>query len=436
MDSKEFEFTLQEGEGYRIEFKESAAGLDKEMCAFANSSGGFIYLGIKDDGTVKGVNITNKLKSQIVDIAANCDPSIKIILQEFENVLIIEVREGIDKPYRCASGFYNRIGPNSQKLKRNAIIEFVQSEEKIRFDELVFRDFSEKDFDDEKLSQFLRLAQISPLLDTPHILRSLHIAEIQQGRTIYYNSAVMFFAKNLDHHFFHTTVTCALYKGAEKVDILDRKDFNRDLKFNVDETMLFLERHLSVRYEFDGSPRRKEIPEIPLEALREAALNAVIHRDYFEKGANVMVEIFTDRVEITSPGGLPKGLNPQEFGKRSVLRNPNLANLFHRIEYIEKMGTGIRRIQKMVSEAGMPPVKFKWDNYVTVAFLLEIGKTSVKIMEIISSNPDITIPELSERIGITSRSVERNLQKLQKEGKVKRIGPDKGGYWKVIGTEQ
>jgi len=126
------------------------------------------------------------------------------------------VREGTDKPYRCASGFYNRIGPNSQKLKRNEIIEFVQSEGKIRFDELVFRDFGEKDFDNEKLSQFLRLAKISPLLDTQHILRSLHIAEIQQGKTIYYNSAVMFFAKNLDHHFYHTTVTCPCTKETKK----------------------------------------------------------------------------------------------------------------------------------------------------------------------------------------------------------------------------
>ena len=84
-------------------------------------------------------------------------------MQEYENVLIIEVREGTDKPYRCMLGFYNRIGPNSQKLKRNEIVEFVQSEGKIRFDELVFRDFSEKDFDNEKLNQFLRLAQISPL---------------------------------------------------------------------------------------------------------------------------------------------------------------------------------------------------------------------------------------------------------------------------------
>ena len=128
--------------------------------------------------------------------------------------------------------------------------------------------------------------------------------------------------------------------------------------------------------QFDGSPARKEIPEIPLEALREAVLNAVIHRDYFEKGANVMVEIFDDRVEITSPGGLPKGLNTEDFGTRSGLRKPNIADLFHRIEYIEKMGTCINRIQNIIKEVGMPPLRYEWDNFVKAIFTLEKEKTS------------------------------------------------------------
>ena len=77
------------------------------------------------------------------------------------------------------------------------------------------------------------------------------------------------FAKNLQDNYFHTAITCALYKGIEKVNVLDRKDFNSDIVNNVDNTMLFLQQHIPVRYEFDGSPRRIEIPEIPLEALRE-----------------------------------------------------------------------------------------------------------------------------------------------------------------------
>jgi ATP-dependent DNA helicase RecG len=163
-------------------------------------------------------------------------------------------------------------------------------------------------------------------------------------------------------------VTCALYKGTEKVDVLDRRDFNEDIISNIDGAMNFLKRYIAVKYEMTGTPRRREIPEIPYDALREAIINAVAHRDYFEKGSNVMVEMFDDRIEITNFGGLPKGLKPQDFGKKSVLRNPNIADLLHRVEYIEKMGTGINKIRKLVLDAGLPPVEFEFGNFFTVIF--------------------------------------------------------------------
>src|SRR3972149_9139021 len=137
MKKKELQLILEEGEGYKIEFKESVSNIDKELVAFANSSGGRIFLGITDSKKIKGVEITNKLKSQVQDVANNCQPPVKILFDEFENILIINVREGEDKPYKCSSGFYTRVGPNSQKLNRNEIVEFFKSEGKIRFDELI-----------------------------------------------------------------------------------------------------------------------------------------------------------------------------------------------------------------------------------------------------------------------------------------------------------
>ncbi|MCK5459756.1 putative DNA binding domain-containing protein [Candidatus Parcubacteria bacterium] len=153
MNKKELKFILQQGEGQFIEFKESfdSKNLSKEIVAFANASGGKIYLGIKDNGNIKGVNITNKLKSQIQDLANNCDPPIIISLDEFENILIIKVMEGINKPYSCSFGFYMRIGPNSQKIKRDEILKLAIKCGKIRFDEQICKDFDWTDFDDEKL---------------------------------------------------------------------------------------------------------------------------------------------------------------------------------------------------------------------------------------------------------------------------------------------
>lgn len=101
MTEQELSIVLQQGEGYRIEFKENLSNLDREFVAFANASGGFVFLGINDNGVVKGFEFNNKIKSQIQDIANNSDPPIKILIKQIKNIVIIEVREGSDKPYRC-----------------------------------------------------------------------------------------------------------------------------------------------------------------------------------------------------------------------------------------------------------------------------------------------------------------------------------------------
>ena len=369
MTEKELQLVLEEGEGYRIEFKETFSGLDKEMVAFANASGGRIFMGISDDNKITGVRISNKLKSQVQDIANNCQPPIKITIDEYEDILIITVREGVDKPYKCTSGFYTRVGPNSQKLTRDEIVEFFQSEGKIRYDELSNLKFDfEIHFDTKKFDKFLRLAGISRVMDTADILANLGVAERQEGKLIFNNTGVLFFAKSLQEIYYHTAVTCALYKGIEKVNVLDRRDFNEDIVSNIDGAMNFLKQYIPVRYEMTGAPRREEIPEIPYGALREAIINAVAHRDYFEKGSNVMIEMFDDRIEISNFGGLVKGLKPEDFGRKSVLRNPNIANLLHRIGYIEKMGTGIIKMQKLIEKAGLQPLKFEFGNFFTVTF--------------------------------------------------------------------
>jgi ATP-dependent DNA helicase RecG len=455
MNEKELQLILQEGEGYRIEFKESLSGIDKELVAFANASGGRIFFGITDDKKIKGVTINNKLKSQIQDIANNCDPPIRIIFDDFKDILIITVREGEDKPYKCSSGFYTRVGPNSQKLNRDEIIEFIKAEGKIRFDELVNLKFDyKKQFDHKKFDKFLRLAGISKVLNTPSILTNLGIAEKQEGKVIFNNTGILFFAKNLQDIYFHTAVTCALYKGTEKVEVLDRRDFNEDIVSNIDSAMNFLKQYIPVRYEMTGEPRRKEVPEIPYDALREAIINAVAHRDYFEKGSNVMVEMFDDRIEITNFGGLPKGLNPEDFGKKSVLRNPNIADLLHRINYIEKMGTGINKIRKLVSNAGLPPVKFKFTTFFTAIFKRpkrremvlseisggvfggvfggvknELAERFLKTIFVLDEQKQANITQLVATLGIPKRTMERDVAFLRQKGFVRFAGvPKTGGY--------
>jgi ATP-dependent DNA helicase RecG len=158
------------------------------MVAFANASGGRIFIGVTDDGVIKGIDVTNELKSQMQDMANNCNPPVKILLKTFENILNIEVSEGTYKPYKCASGVFNHLGPNAQKMTHNDIVDFLKSEGIIRFDELINSHFTTEDFSEEKLRFYLQKAHISIILPLPQIIRNLGIEETLDNQVIYNNT--------------------------------------------------------------------------------------------------------------------------------------------------------------------------------------------------------------------------------------------------------
>jgi ATP-dependent DNA helicase RecG len=224
---------------------------------------------------------------------------------------------------------------------------------------------------------------------------------------------------------------------------LDRKDLTGNIISNIEEAILFLKKHLKLRYEII-SLRRKEILEIPEVAMREAIVNAVCHKDYFEKGASVMVEIFDDRVEISNPGGLAKGLSLEDFGTRSLTRNPTIASLLHRTNYIERMGTGINRIRLALEEADLPEPEFKMSGFFTVLFRritsdkiginFGINETQCRVLENISNDSTVTIKKIAENLGLSSRSIESNIKDLREKGVLVRQGSKKTGRWQIIGA--
>jgi ATP-dependent DNA helicase RecG len=175
MNKREFDYIMQNGESYLVEFKERVnSSLAREMTVFANASGGKIFLGVTDGGKSVGIDITNKFRSRIQDMANNCQPSVSVVLKKYHNILIIDIPEGKDKPYQCSEGFFIRMGSNAQKMDRDRIVEFLQAEGKVRFEEQVHKRFSFKtDYSPAKLSGYLKLAGITQNLDDPSILSNL-----------------------------------------------------------------------------------------------------------------------------------------------------------------------------------------------------------------------------------------------------------------------
>jgi ATP-dependent DNA helicase RecG len=161
-------------------------------------------------------------------------------------------------------------------------------------------------------------------------------------------------------------VHCGRFK-IDKTQILDDLMIETDLISQVDEGMKFITRHISVRYEFEGKPKRKEVWEYPLEALREAVINAIVHRDY-SVPSNVQVEIYDDRVEIWNPGGLLPGITVEDLYKKehkSVVRNKLIAQIFYDLGYIEKYGSGTIKIIDLCKQNRLPTPEFKKEKSLT-----------------------------------------------------------------------
>lgn len=246
---------IQAGEGYHTEFKQSLEkSLVEEACAFANSGGGVIVLGVADNGEVKGIDTGNAMRSRVQDMLKQVEPLLECRIEVVDQVLLVHVPEGTEKPYGCSRGFFMRMGANSQKLTRNQIIEFFQKEGRIRFDELSNAKAAyPADFDPAAFSRFLKLAGISPSIDQLMLLRNLDCLTEDHRLT---NAGVLFFAKDIDFLINHATVVCVLYKGTAKVHILDKKDFTGNLVDNVENAMLFIQRHTNVEYKIEHLQRR------------------------------------------------------------------------------------------------------------------------------------------------------------------------------------
>jgi len=456
---------IKEGEGLTVEFKEHfTPRIDEDIVAFANTKGGVILLGVRDDRTLSGEKLTNDVKARINSVARNCNPPVQVKIKQLDNIIALEVPQGEEKPYSCSSGYFRRLDGTTQKMSNHELRIMFQEHEKISFEEKPNRSVSWKDISREKIRNFLKEADISIRKIIPQdILTSLNL--VRKGRIT--NAGALMFASKVEKFIPHAESIFASFKGTDKTNIYDRNDVKDDLLIQFSEAVAFLKKHLNVRSEIRGFDRF-DIYEIPLDALREAIVNAIVHREYRIKGTSIYVRIYDDRVEIENPGGLPDGITRRDFAKSSVRRNPIIADLFHRMGKVERMGSGIDRMRNLMRDSGLKEPVFEMADFFRVTFYrdpryslkadsfekaiatrektmervwVEKGvegsqkssqKSSQKILDSMREQTSVTIKELSEKLGISDRAVKKNITKLKERGLLKRIGPDKGGHWEIV----
>ena len=443
---------VNSGEGYNAEFKVSVPSkvkeLTEEICAFANAAGGVLLIGVNDDNDIIGVNIDNSKRSAIQNSLGEITPplhcSIDLVEVDGKTIGVIEVASGLNKPYVLSGAIYIRIGPNTQKLTTaEQMRDFFQHSDKIYFDEVPCNGFNPlTDVDTDFLFNFRSESHISNTVPDEQIFFNL---KLYNNEHQFKNGSVLFFGKQPEIFIEKAIIRCVAFQGTDKRFIIDDKTYGGPLYFQYTKTIQWLSEKLDVRYDIEGqgSGPRKDIWEIPETVFKETIINSLSHRDYYDKGAVTVIELYDDRIEISNPGGLVSAIPEAEFGKRSHSRNPLIFGLFARMHLVEQVGSGIVRINELMREASLPAPEFQKEGIFIVKLYRpnktrektreKTGeKTREKILKAILKNNKTTISELAILIGISEKGIEFNLQKLKKEKIIRRVGPDKGGSWEIL----
>ena len=450
MDLKEL---IERGETQSLEFKESLKRKDEigeTVSAFSNSDGGVVLVGISNSGRVSGVDIgKNTLEELANHIKRNTDPqifpSVKIREVDGKNIVMVEVEESQEKPVFFKNHAYKRVGKTNQMISSSELRKLAkESGERVYWDKQICEDASLDDISKEKIRQFLKKAKYERRLEIdPDILvkEALERLSLIKGEKLT-NAALLLFGKNPQRYFLQTEVRCARFKGTEAIKpFIDMKVFDGDIIEQANKALNFvLEHTLLSAWLVPGKVEREERNEYPSDAIREAIVNAICHRDY-ESTGNVQVRIFDDRIEVWNPGSLPDPLTLGDLKKRhkSIPRNPLIAKCFFLIKFIEQWGTGTNEMVKRCLEWDIPEPEFEYvagdlvvtfmktkltEEYLNKLGLNERQKKAIKYLkedkEITLSKFRILYPEIADR------TLRKDLEDLVKAGIVEPVGEKRG----------
>lgn len=333
--------------------------IKKEIVAFANTNDGRIYIGINDNGEVIGVQNPQKeleaLSGMIKEgIKSDLTLFTSIYIEQIngKDIIVVNVKEGPNKPYYLAdkglkpSGVYLRHGnvtvPADEEIIKKMLIENRSSS-----------------FEEElSTNQDLHFEYLKSILEKQNIefnenkLKTLNIINLENK----YTNLGLLLSDECPF-----SIKASIFSGKDKLEFSDRKEFNGSILKQAEEIFDYLNLFNKVKGEIIDL-LRVDTYDYPKYALREAILNAIIHRDYNFNGS-ILVSLFIDRIEVSSLGGLLKGLTIEDiYNGISETRNPKLANVFYRLKYVESFGTGIDRIMSSYVNNDKQPVISISDN--------------------------------------------------------------------------
>jgi ATP-dependent DNA helicase RecG len=436
------------------EFKSSFGDAAIEtLSAFANTKGGCIYVGIDDKGKpLKGLTIgPETLQKWINEIKQKTQPGIipDVALKKIAGVTVavLSVNEFPVKPVSFKGRYYRRVGNCNHQLTVVGISNLSLQSLQVSWDSYPANGKTFKDLDTVLIENFIKKVNATGRFQlNANIKNSLEKLKLISGVQIT-NAAWLLFGKGNIGYNVH------LGRFKTPTHIIDDRMLNGALYKTVEEIMQYLVSQIKVAFEIKGLPtQRTEIFEYPLPALREIALNCLIHRDY-RSPIDVQIKLFDNHVVFFNPGKLLGDLTLEDLKRddyHAYARNKLIAEAFYLTGDIEKYGSGFVRIRIEISS--YPTMKLmvkEIPNGLDVSLAYTHQKTETrfenvsenvsenlssqqKILIAIKENQNITYTELSKLVGIAPTNIARNIKKLVEAKKLVRIGPAKGGHWKVL----
>ncbi len=411
----------------------------KTICSFSNDNGDILLLGVDDDKTIIGVNEADKLLeilSNKINNKLGIIPQIEKIIIDNKNIISIDVKRSY-APVSYHGSFYYRSGSVTMQLKGSELANFLLKKYGTTWDAVEIDNFSIEDIDKETINKFKNLAKNR----LPYLSEETDIVEILTKLNLYNNSklnraAVLLFAKDPQKYFVQSF--SKIGKFISDTDLIADDIIEGNLFNQVEKIIELLKiKYLKSNIYYEGIYRKEKL-EYPETALREAVINALIHRDY-TNNSNLQIKIFDDKLIMTNGALFPWELfiDSLKSFHPSLPNNPIIAKVFYFAGLIESWGRGTINIINDCKALNIPEPEYNYQaGFFSIIFYkkvnVPVNDRQKGILELLKNNPLLTINQISNHFKVTRLTIIRNLKKLRELNLIKRIGSDKTGHWEVI----
>lgn len=438
---------IQTGESQTVEFKES---FDREaletVIAFSNTKGGLLFIGVSDNGTVRGISVgVESLKNWSNQIYQVTEPTVIPELQTEElngkQIVIITVQEYPLKPVSFRGKCLRRVSNSNRKMSPLEIAQMHLMSTGNSWDALPARDNDVNALDAEQIKRYIQSSATTGrkrFFSTDKPLKIIEKLELFKNDKPTW-AAVLLFGKNPQSPLTQATIHCGRFKG--ETTIIDDRLISGSIIDQVEEVMDFIRKNTNVEFRITGKPQREEIWDYPLDALREAVINAICHRDYSEL-SDIQIKIFDETIQIWNPGGLPFELTIDDLldpAHSSKPRNKLIAQIFYDIALIERYGSGIQRMIHACIAAGLPEPVFEEKfggfsiefrkNIYSDNYLMQLGlnERQIKAVLYVKNYEKITLSTFKKLIPeISEKTLYRDIINLVEKKILKSSGQKKG----------